>query len=82
MSYKKQDFKDGNKLKASMLNHIEDGIVALEKAISTLTKKQNSSVIKEISLIKDENGNIVRGNATLKNGTVVAINITTENPTE
>lgn len=82
MSYKKQDFKDGNKLKASMLNHIEDGIVALEKAISTLTKKQNSSVIKEISLIKDENGNIVRGNAILKNGTVVAINITTENPTE
>jgi hypothetical protein len=82
MSYKKQNFQPKGQLSAAMLNYIEDGIVSLEKAISTLAKKQNSNAIKEISLIKDENGNIVGGNATLKNNTVVAINVTTENPTE
>ena len=31
MAYERQNFKDGNVLIASQLNHIEDGILALEK---------------------------------------------------
>lgn len=77
-SYKKQNFKDGEKLNASMLNHIEAGIVSLEKAISTLAKGKDSHNVKEILLLKDEDGNIVEGNATLKNGTVVPIKIETK----
>ena len=42
MAYKKQNFKDGNKLTASMLNHIEAGIVSLEKA---LTKQKVKKLI-------------------------------------
>ena len=33
MAYEKQNFKDGETLTANHLNHIEDGIVALENEI-------------------------------------------------
>ena len=34
MAYAKQNFEDGKTLKASELNHIEEGIVALEQELS------------------------------------------------
>ena len=36
MSYTKQNFKDGQTLKAEHLNHMEDGIVNLENAVVAL----------------------------------------------
>lgn len=62
MSYKKQNFKNGEKLDANMLNHIEDGILSLEKALS----KQK---VKKVVLFKD-NDLIVGGELVLTNGKV------------
>ena len=62
MAYKKQNFKDGNKLSALMLNNIEDGIVSLEKALA----KQK---VKKIILFKD-NENIVGGELVLGKGSI------------
>ena len=36
MAYEKQNFKDGNTLKAEQLNHMEDGIAKLEQRIAAL----------------------------------------------
>ena len=35
MAYEKQNFKDGNTLKAEQLNHMEDGIAKLETSMIT-----------------------------------------------
>ena len=62
MAYKKQNFKEQTKLTASMLNHIEAGIVSLEK---TLTKQK----VKKITLFKD-NECIIGGELVLENGNI------------
>lgn len=67
MAYKKQNFKDGNKLTASMLNHIEAGIVSLEKA---LTKQK----VKKINLFKDNKSVIIGGELVLEND-IIPINV-------
>lgn len=36
MAYEKQNFKDGNILKAEQLNHMEDGIAKLETSVTSL----------------------------------------------
>ena len=41
MAYQKQNFKDGDVLAASQLNHIEDGIVENENSTDTITTRQN-----------------------------------------
>lgn len=43
MSYKKQNFIDGQVLTAAQLNHIEDGVVAAEKAATEAAKIDDSS---------------------------------------
>ena len=73
-NYKKQNFKDGTKLNASMLNHMESGIVSLEKALA----KQK---VKEINLFKDNELGIVGGELVLENS-IVPINIVNIEPTK
>ena len=36
MAYEKQNFKDGNTLKAEQLNHMEDGIAKLETSVTNM----------------------------------------------
>lgn len=45
MAYEKQNFVDGKVLTATHLNHIEEGIVALEKLISSSASARLASVI-------------------------------------
>lgn len=62
MAYKKQNFQPKEKLPASKLNAIEDGIISLEKAL--LKQK-----VKKIVLFKD-NGNIVGGEMVFGKGSI------------
>ena len=52
MAYQKQDFKDGDILEASQLNHIEEGIIELEE------KQNNFISTSEISLKICEDGGL------------------------
>ena len=45
MAYEKQNFVDGKVLTATHLNHIEEGIVALEKLIGSSASTRLASVI-------------------------------------
>ena len=52
MSYQKQNFSDGQVLQAEHLNHIEEGIAAVEKSIPTgipeVTEADNGKFLKVV----------------------------------
>ena len=47
MAYEKQEFSSGNILHASELNHIEDGIVALEEELNTVKQELAKLLVAE-----------------------------------
>ena len=47
MAYEKQGFTGGNVLHASELNHIEDGIVALEEELNTVKEELSKMLTAE-----------------------------------
>lgn len=49
MAYEKQNFTDGQVLTAEQLNHIEDGIVAVERACCSI-----ASLIGEVTIYADK----------------------------
>ena len=64
MAYEKQNFKDGNTLKAEQLNHMEDGIAKLETSVITAedpadTEDVQSSVESILKSIEDKGNNIL-----------------------
>ena len=48
MAYKKQNFANGNKLTAGELDHIEDGIVALEEELGKAKQELVDAVIEAL----------------------------------
>lgn len=47
MAYEKQNFENGNVLDASELNHIEEGIVALETAVDKCLASESDPTVPE-----------------------------------
>lgn len=77
MAYEKQNFIPGQKLKASQLNHIEDGIVnAVSVTEQTLSEAQKSQARKNLALddIADGNG--------IEEITIESVGETKPNPSE
>lgn len=64
MAYEKQNFKDGNILKAEQLNHMEDGIAKLETSMitaeePTASEEVQSSAESILKSIEDKGNNIL-----------------------
>lgn len=52
MSYEKQNFADGQVLKADHLNHIEEGISAVEESVATV-EQSVATVEKSVAAVKE-----------------------------
>ena len=65
MSYEKQIFEDGRKLVAAQLNHIEEGIAAVEAALEDGVSIE--SVVQTTTANEDGGTNVIT--VTLTNGT-------------
>ena len=79
MSYKKQNFVDGNPLYAAELNHIEDGIKELETELNNMSPEDGAdgvgiqSVVQTTASSADGGTNVIT--VTLTNGTKSTFNV-------
>lgn len=72
MAYVKQNFRNGNVLNASELNHIEDGIAALEQDLDKVLGGLPGSVEQATPTISVSSGGLITASATQQAGVVAA----------
>lgn len=72
MAYVKQNFSNGNVLNASELNHIEEGIVALEQDLDKILDGIPGSVEQATPEISVSTGGLITASATQQAGVVAA----------